>query len=88
MYPTYGNSVVNVRSDLHRVFYPLDSIKEKPVFIMWTCLNGATVPESDFTTNHFVVLLPMIQNDSASEVEDNLMEFSENEEESFAYDVR
>ena len=60
----------------------------RPVYIVWTHLDGATIPESDFTVNHFVVLLPLVQNDSAVEVEDDSIEFSEHEEESFCLDLR
>jgi hypothetical protein len=85
VYPSYGLSH-NVRSDLHRVFYPLNSSKDKPVYIMWTRLNGVTIPESNFTTDHFVVLLPMLLNDDVRDIEDSPIEFTE--EESDYLDVR
>lgn len=58
VYPEYGSHTV--RNDMHCVFYPgkHENTEKEPVYIMWTNINGATVPGKEFSVNHPVVLMP------------------------------
>ena len=58
VYPLYGGKTM--RNDLHRRFTPFrvsELDKAKEVYIMWSNVNGANIPESDWRPNHFVPLL-------------------------------
>ena len=57
VYPTYAG--YNIRNDINRIFYPRFTIKEEPVYIMWTNTTGTDTPEHIWAPNHFVLCLPI-----------------------------
>jgi len=78
VYPLYGGKTI--RDDLHRRFPPFrmsEQDKAKEVYIMWSNINGANIPEIDWQPNHFVPLLktspeenhPSVDQSCANEVE-------------------
>ena len=59
VYPTYAAH--NIRDAVHREFLPRPGQQRSSNkgYIMWTNTKGMTQPETTWTPNHFVILLPV-----------------------------